>query len=310
MYIKGVKKANRYVCGPQTIRHLGERCRKHIENYPGIDTIDEITEAGECTGWWKLIDYLCAKGCLTTITDIGGQAESFYRKLSRNHSENVEEWETRFELTEKKLLKTLNLFEKEQKLSESAALMPPVLRTWWFLRQSRLGPDDRAQLMAQTKGSYEWKEVLRLMKVRFPADVIKEYDKHKRDWKNSFVEEGAEEAALVEEFEQIMALDDGAESSATVPSNWTGEVTMDDAIFALRDRARGYREARDLMRKVRVARDFYPVVVPREDADSDASSETPSRPERRPRSPSPGDKGRGRGEDRGRRDRGRERGGG
>ena len=68
----------------------------------------------------------------------------------------------------------------------------------------------------------------------------------------------------LDEWQQIMALDDGEPSESF--EDLDPSMSADDAVLMLRDRARGYREARNLMRKLRVARDYFLVVVERERA--------------------------------------------
>ncbi len=52
--------------------------------------------------------------------------------------------------------------------------------------------------------------------------------------------------------QQILALDDGHESS--LGADWPSSMTLEEAILVAQDRARGYREARDLLRKMAVSR--------------------------------------------------------
>ncbi len=44
MYIKGVKKSERYVVGPHLVLHVGPRPRTALEDWDKLETVDEIAE--------------------------------------------------------------------------------------------------------------------------------------------------------------------------------------------------------------------------------------------------------------------------
>ena len=71
-----------------------------------------------------------------------------------------------------------------------------------------------------------------------------------------------------------MALDNGEGSSLS--ASWPPSITLDEAILVAQDQARRYQEARDLLRKLAVSRDCYPVIVRKEDVDRPETSGTGS----------------------------------
>ena len=51
MFMKSVRKTDRYICGPQLVRGLGLRLRIHAEAYESLDELDAVDpETGKCTG--------------------------------------------------------------------------------------------------------------------------------------------------------------------------------------------------------------------------------------------------------------------
>ena len=92
MFIKRVRKADRYICGSQLARGLGARVKPHAESHENLEKIDEVDEAGNCTGWWQCFDHILTKLNLTTTQDVGLLAEIHLQKLRRAVGELPSDW--------------------------------------------------------------------------------------------------------------------------------------------------------------------------------------------------------------------------
>ena len=81
LYVKRIRKADRYLCGPQLVRALGPQPRNVIETWDGLDDIDEVNEeTGSCTGLEKMYAYLERQMNLTSVAEVGQMAEQFFKK--------------------------------------------------------------------------------------------------------------------------------------------------------------------------------------------------------------------------------------
>ena len=50
MYVKGIQKVDRYICGPTLIRYLGHRTKLIAQAWDQVDTVDEVDDTGACPG--------------------------------------------------------------------------------------------------------------------------------------------------------------------------------------------------------------------------------------------------------------------
>ena len=264
MFIMSVRKNDRYICGPQLVRGLGPRVKTFAESYDKLAQLDSVSEEGECTGWEAFFAYVLEKLNLTTMQDAGLLAEHHLTKLRRNPGELPSDWIARFEKSERELLQQLKVIHKE-----TEELMCAPLRTWWFLRRSGLTPMERGEIVSNTGGDYRYDKVTQMFLNKYPADAIAEHDKirgpKKEDRNKAFYESDGEddsEPVPEDETEQILALVSSGDEDEEVP-----QVSYEDAILQAQEATRTFKEARNVLRKMKVARDFYPVVVPRENRD-------------------------------------------
>eukprot|EP00959_Pyramimonas_sp_CCMP1952_P282875 5913001-Pyramimonas_sp.AAC.1 len=111
MFVKSVRVADRYVCGPQLVRALGPRARGAVESCPKIDLVDTVDEDGRLTGWNTVFEYVLGKLDYTSLNDTGLLAEEFSMKTSRNARETFQDWAARFEKKERELLTQLQAID-------------------------------------------------------------------------------------------------------------------------------------------------------------------------------------------------------
>ena len=111
----------------------------------------------------------------------------FFLKIARNSGETFQDWTARFEKKERELLTQLKAIDPDV-----TEVIASPLRTWRFLRKSRLTPVLRGEVTATAGGTYDFGKVYRTLMTRFPAEALAELDgKQKRD--RAFYEEDVDE---------------------------------------------------------------------------------------------------------------------
>ncbi|CAK0870614.1 unnamed protein product [Prorocentrum cordatum] len=282
MLVKSFKTADLYVCGPQLA------C-------PKIDEIDTVDQDGKLTGWEAVFSFVLDKLDYTSLNDTGLLAEEFFLKLNRNVGETFQDWAARFEKKERELLTQLRAIDNDV---EEVIAKP--LRAWWFLRKSRLTPVLRGEVTATSGGDYNFAKTYKTLLTRFPAEALAELDGRKKEGAlfedepgHDRGEAGDEEDDIYDVLEQLINLADEEDDT----EEEVADHEADNEVFAqFRQAGRSFKDARDLMRRLRVSRDYCPVVATREGGD------------RRPPPPRPHSEGRpkGGGKGRGRSDRDRD----
>ncbi|CAK0837902.1 unnamed protein product, partial [Prorocentrum cordatum] len=259
MFTKSIKTAERYVCGPQLVRALGARVRTTVESCPDIDTVDEIDKDGVLIGWNKVFQYALEKLDFTSLNDTGLLAEEFFLKVSRNSGETFQDWAARFEKKERELLMQLQVID-----SSVTEVIAKPLRTWWFLRKSKLSPVQRGEITATAGGDLNFGKTYKALLTRFPAEALAELDgkQHRRafyeDTPVDDVEDetGGEDIDFTEVVEQLITLAEEDEYEEPADDN----PADNEVIAEFKQVGRSFKDARDLIRRLRVSRDYYPVV--------------------------------------------------
>ncbi|CAK0899034.1 unnamed protein product, partial [Prorocentrum cordatum] len=259
MFTKSIKTAERYVCGPQLVRALGARVRTTVESCPDIDTVDEIDKDGVLIGWNKVFQYVLEKLDFTSLNDTGLLAEEFFLKVSRNSGETFQDWTARFEKKERELLAQLQVID-----SSVTEVIAKPLRTWWFLRKSKLSPVQRGEITATAGGDLNFGKTYKALLTRFPAEALAELDgkQHRKAfYEDTHVDDvedetGGEDIDYTEVVEQLITLAEEDEDEEPADDN-----PADNEVFAeFKQVGRSFKDARDLIRRLRVSRDYYPVV--------------------------------------------------
>ncbi|CAK0843086.1 unnamed protein product [Prorocentrum cordatum] len=257
MFVKSIRVNDRYVCGPQLVRALGPRVRNAVESCPSINDVDEVDDNGKLVGWERVFSYVLEKFDYASLNDTGLLAEEFFLKIGRNSGETFQDWAARFEKKERELLTQLQAIDPDVK-----EVIAKPLRTWWFLRKSRLTPVLRGEVTATAGGDFNYGKTYKTLLTRFPAEALAELDgKVKREralFENDFEEDEDETGGEAEEMhelaEQLLNLAD--EHEEVEPD----DLEADNEVFAqFRQAGRSFKDARDLLRQVRVARDYYPL---------------------------------------------------
>eukprot|EP00959_Pyramimonas_sp_CCMP1952_P042514 888851-Pyramimonas_sp.AAC.1 len=163
-FVTSIRLSDRYVCAPQLVRALGPRVRNAVESCPAIDAVDRVDEDGRLIGCEKMFNYALDKWDYTSLNDTGILAEEFFLKIARNSCETFQDWAARFEKKERELLTQLQAIDPDVK-----EVIAKPLRTWWFLRKSRLAPVLRGEVAATAGGDFNFAKTYKTLLTRFPA---------------------------------------------------------------------------------------------------------------------------------------------
>ena len=121
MFIMSVRKGDRHVCGPLLVRGLGPRIETFAESYGQLAQLDEVNEAGECTGWEAFFTYMLEKLNLTTRQDAGPLTEQHPIGRRRSPEELPPDRTARFEKSERELRPQLGVAHEE---TEEPTVLP------------------------------------------------------------------------------------------------------------------------------------------------------------------------------------------
>ncbi|CAK0860660.1 unnamed protein product [Prorocentrum cordatum] len=257
LFSKSYKMQDRYVVGPQLVRALGARTRRLAQACPDIDKIDEVTDEGKLTGWQRVFDFLLSKLDLSNVNEMGNSAEKFFNKLQREPGEGFPDWTARWEADERDLLSQLKAVD-----SSVEEVIAAPLRTWWYLRRSRLSPVARGEITATAGGDYEFGSTYKALCTRYPLEALKEIDgvREKKDRPAGFFGEAEEAEQEDHNFEdrseiadivgQLVNLADEEDSTLFEDSELVDD--YEDGIYAeFRQLGRNFKDARGLIRKLK-----------------------------------------------------------
>ncbi|CAK0898390.1 unnamed protein product [Prorocentrum cordatum] len=268
LFTVSYKLPDRYVVGPQLVRALGARTRRLAQACPDIDKIDEVSDGGKLDGWQRVFEFLLSKLDLSNVNEMGNSAEKFFNKLQREIGEGFPDWTARWEAHERDLLAQLKAVD-----DAVTEVIAGPLRTWWYLRRSRLSPVARGEITAMAGGDYDFDKTYKALCTRYPLEALKELDgvHEKKDRRSGFYGEADDNDAdhndgdrseLADIIDQLVTLAD--EDDALVLDDREDTVEDEDGIYAeFKQMGRNFKDARDLIRRLKVARDNYPVLAPR-----------------------------------------------
>ena len=159
--------------------------------------------------------------------------------------------------------------------SSESTMIPSQIQGWLLLHRARLRDQDIVSVMAMTGGSLNIKLVEKSLLDLFTDDVLQSVDRsHGKDSGNprkqhdfeatEEIQEDDDETHLDDDFSENddPYIDEDGNSLATeeIVSIIDDDLAIDDEEY--HETLLGCREARDLVKEARVARGFYPVVVP------------------------------------------------
>ncbi len=156
--------------------------------------------------------------------------------------------------------------------SQSRGIPLDQLRGWLLLMRARLAPTERAAIISAVKGNFDYQNISEQLRVAWPDEELSLRDKKQgRDrprgqihagWDDSpgatspdppssYVSEG------YESFDDPADDEDYPDDEPAEPLYSAEEVEQAEKAFATQQRS--FEEARDLLRRVKTARRFYPV---------------------------------------------------
>ncbi|CAK0911575.1 unnamed protein product [Prorocentrum cordatum] len=251
MLVKSIWLGDRYIYGPQLARALGPRVRNAAEGCPAIDGADRVDDDGRLVGWEGVFDHALEKLDYTSRKDTGLLAEEFFLKIGRISGETFQDWAARFEKHDGELPTQLQAIDADVK------------------EKSRLTPILRGEITATADGDFNSAKTNKTLLTRFLAEASAELDgKTKReratfenDAGDDEYETGGEADEIYEMVEQLIKLaEENDDEDEPV------DLDADNEAFAqFRQAGMMPRDARDLLRQVRVAKDYYPVGAPRDE---------------------------------------------
>ena len=264
MFIMSVRKNDRYLCGPLLVRGLGPRVKTFAESYGQLAKLDEVNEAGECTGWEAFFTYMLEKLNLTTRQDTGPLTEQPPTSRRWNPEELPPDRIARFEKSERELRPQLRVTH-----AEIEGLMGTSMRMQGSLRRAGLSTMEGSEVASSTGDNYNYEAVTQMSPNRYSADAIAEHDKRRgpkeegRD-KAYYERDGEHESKPVpeDENEQILALVSSGDEDEEVP-----QISHKDAVLQAEETSHTFKEARDGLRKRKVVRDLPPGAVLKENGD-------------------------------------------
>ncbi|CAK0856560.1 unnamed protein product [Prorocentrum cordatum] len=247
----GYKTQNRHVVGPQLARALAARTRRLAQACPDIDKVDEVAESGKLTGWNRAFDILFSRLDLSNVNEMVPSAEKFFSKLQRGpragHSSQ---------------LKAVG--------GSVAEVIAGPLKTRWHLRGSRLAPVARA---ATAGGDHDFDKAHKALCTRCPMEALKELDRvrEKKGRRAAFYGEAGENGYDGHDGDDRSELADIADQLASLAGEddalMLGDAELpddpEDGIYAkFKQMGRNFEVARDLIRTLKVARDYFPPANP------------------------------------------------
>ncbi|CAK0874899.1 unnamed protein product, partial [Prorocentrum cordatum] len=146
------------------------------------------------------------------------------------------------------------------------------LRGWLLLQRSRLTPTERAAVISAVKGNFDYDSIGEQLRVSWPDDELTNRDKRQgKDFRHrergrihaGWEANGEEDDdySYYEEHESEATYDgqgdEGDEEDPEEPLYSAQAIEEAEAAFASQQRS--FEEARDLLRRVKTARKFYPV---------------------------------------------------
>ncbi|CAK0814132.1 unnamed protein product [Prorocentrum cordatum] len=268
LFTKSHKLQDRYVVGPQLVRSLGARARRLAQACPDIERIDDVSDSGKLDGWQRVFEFLLSKLDLSNVSEMGNSAEKLFNKLQQEVGGGFPDWTARWEAHERDLLAQLKAVD-----GAVTEVIAGPLRTWWYLRRSRLSLVARGEITAVAGGDYDFDQTYKALCARHPLDALKELDgaREKKDRRAGFYGEAddndvdhndGDRSELADIVDQLVTLAD--EDDAMMLDDLGDTEEGENGIYAeFKQMGRNFKDMRDLIRRLKVARDYYPVLAPR-----------------------------------------------
>ena len=242
-------------------------------------------------GHWKLIEYLSNKLGITTRDEQHKAFSKYVLQIRRTAGETFQQYEHREELAYREMQKALQrvhlgdtgTVDLAEGIAETFQL-PDSLRGWFFLERSGLKQADKTSLILQCGGETKLSKLKPLIQATYPAAVMTKYDStrgsgHYLDdstWTDdNGTNEGTDDYVYYgqddpedeyydcDDFEDPVAIQDDQGYFVTTEDydhSMNVDLGKEDPEYA--EAYLNFTQARDVLKRLQVARQFYPVVVP------------------------------------------------
>jgi len=255
------------------------------------------TKFNTADGHWQLIEHMRKSLGITDQDESHRHFKNYFYDMHRKSGESFLQYMNREEQAYRELQSSLASVDASQSPDVSTQsvkfFIPDKLRGWFFLERSGLAPKDKSHLLLQV-GEYDFPKLKALIQKVYPQSTISKIDGQSytapKLSKNNYTEheqvqshdddsqyeDDYEYSDAQSEWDDWYSLDDdddqyqqcesfvddegyfyGTEAAIDLASASIAEYDPEyEAVLVT------YTDARDLLKKAQVARQFYPVVVP------------------------------------------------
>jgi len=238
-------------------------------------------------GWQLLIDHMASRLGITARQEENNKFRSYFYDVRRQPGESFQSYENKEELAYRELQKAIGKANPgDPDIVDSAGkvlswFLPDKLRGWLFLERSSLAQEKKTQLILQCGGATSLKKLKELIREIYTDAAVKNMDRANRSnfadgdqedkgyylddesWSDNFGYYG--EANDEEEDYELTTepfKDENGCMVATEEDVQLMQQSIADEDPEYEKALLNFVEAKDVLRKLQVARQFFPVVVP------------------------------------------------
>ena len=252
---------------PRLISGLTGRAREHLRM---TGDLDRFAVDG---GLEQFLEYLKTKMGIRWPQEDGMAFKKYIYDIKRAKGESMTSWINRSDEALMDMRKKLATAPGAN--SSESTMIPPQIQGWLLLHRARLRDQDIVGVMTMTGGSLNVKLVEKALLDLLTDDVLQSVDRsHGNDVGNPRKQHAFEAVEEIPEDDDDATFDDDLSendnpyvdedgnllATEEIVSDIDGDLAIDDEEY--HEALLGYGEARDLLKEARVARGFYPAVVP------------------------------------------------
>lgn len=250
---------------PEDRKYLGPRLARQLTSKASL--IVRSLDKGELIkddGVSRLLKHLKEKQEDNPMQDIATDLDNYFNRLKRKRGEDISTFINRSEDLHTRLIKRI---KKVPDGAEVNQILPACIMGWHLLSRTSLGPSEQAQVVSGAGGSYSQASVVKALKQQWPSGKLAERDREapakcfmmeSEHGEGNYYEEGhpATELPMTDISEHInfevalWEVQDNDELDMDITDiNWAKQ--------QLKQGARTFKEARDLLRQAKTSRNFY-----------------------------------------------------
>ena len=240
-------------------------------------------------GYQLLIDHMSAKLGITSRQEENSKFRSYFYEVRRQPGESFLSYDNKEELAYRELQKSISRANAADTLGTDSTgkpitwFLPDNLRGWFYLERSGLSQEKKMQLILQCSGSTSLVKLKDLIRETYTPAAIIAMDKANRNhWQDHSGVEGNYYGMADDDYDDWDQDNTGyydcIEDEEDIDNDpfmdedgcmvaTTGDIDRMNQGIAAEDEEfakalLNFTEARDILKKLQVARNFFPVVVP------------------------------------------------